>query len=104
MRDLIFKEIKSINGGIWCTHNGYPGNGAANQIEIDGNDCSILKHQLSQGHFDTGGFVIGTSASIAGGVASYAVAVAFGFGSITAGAVGIGLATLIGIAYATTHR
>jgi hypothetical protein len=106
MRDICITELSAVSGSIWCTWNGYPGNGAGNQIEIEGDDCSILKQtiQVSHGSFDVGGFVIGTSASIAGGVASYATATAFGFGVVASGGIGIGLAVLIGLGYATTHR
>lgn len=98
--------MKSVNGGTWCTWNGYPGNGAANQVWIEGDDCSVLSQsiQVDRGSFDVSGMTMNAAFVWSGAVVTYAAATAFGLGAIASGGVGLIFGLAVGAAYATTHR
>jgi hypothetical protein len=105
MRALSKIESNIVSGGIWCTYDGQPCSGCANLIEIDGDDCSIIKGQLSvnTGHFDTGGIVMGVAAGWSGLVVTYAAGYMFGLGAIATGGIGLVLGTAIAVGYAATR-
>ncbi len=109
MRDLELTEIKNINGGVWCTWNGHPGNGAGNQIWIEGDsfdDCLVLRQptQINRGGFDTAGMVMTAAFTWSGFVVGYAAATAFGLGTIASGGVCLIFGLALGAGYAATNR
>jgi hypothetical protein len=105
MRDLKLREIKNVNGGAWCTWNGYPGNGAANQIWIEGDDCSVLKQsiQIDRGSFDVSGMIMTAAFAWSGFVVSYTAATVFGLGAIASGGVCLIFGLALGAGYAATQ-
>lgn len=106
MRDLALKEIILINGAIWCTYHGYPGQGAGNQIEIDGDDCTILRQsiQVTQGSFDYGSMAMTAAAAWSGFILTCGATAALGFGTVASGGVGLVFALAVGTGYAASHR
>ncbi len=105
MRTLRDNENSLVAGGIWCTYDGHSCSGCANMIQIDGDDCSIIKGQLSvdTGHFDTSSVVIGLAAAWVGLVVTYGAVAAFGFGAVATGGIGLVFGTAIAVGYAASH-
>lgn len=106
MRNLESREIKSVNGSVWCTWNGYPGAGVANQVWIEVDDCTVLRPsvQVNKGSFDVSGMAMTAAFTWSGVVVTYAAASAFGLGAVASGGVGLIFGLAVGVAYATTHR
>jgi hypothetical protein len=109
MRDICLTELNAISGGVWCTWNGYPGNGAANQIEIMGDsfdDCLVLRQQIqiNKGGFDTAGMVMTAAFAWSGAIVGLAAGYAFGAGAVATAGVCFIFAIGVGAGYAVTHR
>lgn len=106
MRSLELNETKNISGGAWCTYHGYPGNGAGNQIWIEGDDCSVLREsiQINRGGFDVSGLIMGVGFIWSGAIIGYAATTVFGFGAIASGGIGIAFGLALATGYAATHR
>ena len=104
MRLLSKKEIPQVAGGIWSSYEGELCSSCANMIQIQGDDCSIIKDQIlvQRSTFDTSGFIIGSATIWSGAIVGLAAGTMFG-GAASCG-VGLVFGLAIGAAYSSSQN
>ena len=105
MRELNQMEFGFVSGGVWCDYRGEQCSNCAVLIEVEGNDCSVIKNfvNLTPRGPDAGMIIMGIIGTTTGAVATHAAVNIMGMGLVASSGVGlaIGLGIAMGYAYST---